>query len=95
MFVNSIKGINRLISKGMTNIYLKVLIEEIDVLRTYVFEVQKFCLQVRFWRAQTHSYFTELENLLLQLKSQRSGSKTLRCFKIRQYMQFVNRKNKL
>ena len=28
MFFNSIKGINRLISKGMTNIYLKVTIEK-------------------------------------------------------------------
>ena len=28
MFLNSIKGINRLLSKGMSNIYLKVTIEE-------------------------------------------------------------------
>ena len=28
MFLNSIKGINRLISKGMSNIYLKVTIEK-------------------------------------------------------------------
>ena len=32
-----LKGINRLLSKGMPNIYLKVTIEKTDVLKTSIF----------------------------------------------------------
>ena len=41
MFFNSVKEINRLrkkiLSKGMSNIYLKVAIEKIDVLKFWIF----------------------------------------------------------
>ena len=40
MFFSSINEINRLLSKGMSNIYLKVIIERFDVLKTSIFQIQ-------------------------------------------------------
>ena len=84
MFFNSVKEINRLkkernrlLSKGMSNIYLKITIEEktwhsqnLDFLRL------KNLSPGQFWGASTHENIIEFWNLL-QLKNQRSGSKTL------------------
>ena len=39
VLLSSIKEINRLISKGMSNIYLKVAIEKTDVLKISIFQV--------------------------------------------------------
>ena len=42
----------------------------------------KVTLQVSFWGAPTHADIIEFSNLLLQLKNQRSGSKTMCGFTI-------------
>ena len=42
----------------------------------------KICHRVSFWGAPTHAGITEFENFLLQLKNQRSGSKTVWGFSI-------------
>ena len=44
-------------------------------------KLKKFCHQVSFWEAPTHTDI-EFSNFLLQLKNQGSGSKTVRGFSI-------------
>ena len=70
------KKINRLLSKGMSNIYLKVSIKNFD------FTGLKNLSQGQFWGAPTHAVITEFQNFLLKLKNQRSGSKTVCGFSI-------------
>ena len=62
MFFSSIKEINRLLSKGMSNICLKITIEILKLLLKLL--------------------LIEMSNFLWQLKSQRSGSKTVCGFSI-------------
>ena len=78
-FFNSIKEtnrlrkeINRLWSKGMSNIYLEVTIEAFSKLRFSGFE--KFA---SFKRAPTPVDIIEFLNFSLQLKNQRSGNKNV------------------
>ena len=82
MFFSSIKGINRLISKGMSNIYVKVTIEKNWHSRNFDFLRSKNFSLGQFWGALTHANITEFSNFLLQLKNQRSGSKTVCSFSI-------------
>ena len=88
MFFSSIKEINRLrkqinrlLSKGMSNIYLKSYCWE-KVTYSKLFDFKKFVkkvpLQVRFWGAPTHADIIEFWNVSLQLKNQSSGDKTAR-----------------
>ena len=65
----------------MSNIYLKVTIEK-SVLEISLFLVQKMCLHVSSFGAQTHLDISECLNFLLPLKKQRSGTKTVRGFSI-------------
>ena len=60
----------------MSNIYLKVSIKNFD------FMGLKNLSQGQFWQAPTHAVITEFQNFLLQLKNQRSGSKTMCGFSI-------------
>ena len=69
MFVSLIKEINRLLSKGMLNIY-------------FDFLSLKSLSPGQFWEAPTQPGITEFQNFFLQLKNQRSGSKTLCGFSI-------------
>ena len=76
MFFNSIKEINRLrkeinrlLSKGMSNIYLKVTIETFSKLRFAGFK--------KFVTGSVFGDIIEFSNFLSQLKNQRSGSKTV------------------
>ena len=56
MFFSSIKGINRLISKGMSNVYLKVTIEKNWRSQNFdSFKFKKNCHKVSFWGAPTHA----------------------------------------
>ena len=71
------KETNRLVSKGMLNIYLKFTIETSSKLR--LFEFKNF---VTFWGAPTRADIIEFYNFLLQRKNQRSGSKSMCGFSI-------------
>ena len=82
MFFGLFKGIDRLTSKGMLNIYLKVTTEKNWRSQYFDFLNLKICLQVSFWGALTHADIAEFQNFLLQLKNQRSGSKTVYGFSI-------------
>ena len=89
MFFNQIKEINRLrketnmlLNKGMSNIYVKVTIEKKCLLKTLILKVYKVRLQVSFWRAPSQEDIIEFLSLLLQLKNQRSRSKTVCGFSI-------------
>ena len=61
MFFSLTKEINRLISKGMSNIYLKVTVEKNWHYQN--FRYSKF-LQVSFW-AQTHADIIEFSNFFV------------------------------
>ena len=58
----------------VSNIYLKV---KTDVLKTSIFQAKKICQHVSFGELQPLAVAIEFENFLLQLKTQRSGSKTV------------------
>ena len=73
---------NSLLSKEMSNIYLKVTIEKNWRSQTFDFLSLKNSHQVSFWGAPTHADIIEFENFLLQLKNQRSGNKTMCGFSI-------------
>ena len=62
----------------MSNIYLKVTGETFSK-RQFS---GKIFHQVRFWGAPAQADIIEFQNFLLQLKNQRSGSKTVRDFSI-------------
>ena len=66
MFFNSIKEINRLLSKGMSNIYLKVTIEKNWGFRNFDFLSLKSFNQVSFWGAPTHADINEFLNFLFK-----------------------------
>ena len=51
------KEINRLLSKGMSNIYLKVTTETLSKLRFFGFK--KICHQVSFWGVPSHADIIE------------------------------------
>ena len=73
MFFSSIKEINRSISKGMSNIYLKVTIE-----KKVTYSKLPFSKFKRF----VSKLITEYSNFLLQLKNQKPGSKTVCGFSV-------------
>ena len=66
----------------MSNSYLKVTIEKNWHSQNFEFEFQNICHQASFWGAPTHADIIEFSNFLLQLKNQRSGSKTVCGFSI-------------
>ena len=70
------KEINRLLSKGMTNIYLKVTIQ--TFVKLQIFWVYKTCDQDSFGELQ----ITQMSSNFVQLKNQTSGSKTVCGFSI-------------
>ena len=89
MFFNSIKEINRLreeinrlLSKWMSNIYLKVTIEKNWRSQNFDFLSLENLSQVSFLGAPTHADIIEFQSCLLQLKNQKSGSKTVCGFSI-------------
>ena len=72
------KDVNRLSSEGMSNICLKVTIEEKNWLsQNFDFLDLKNLSPGQFWGAPTLEDITEFSNFLLRLKNQRSGSKTV------------------
>ena len=83
MFFNSIKLINRLLSKEMWNMYLKVTIEEKNW-RSQNFGFPGLINEspCQFWQAPTHEDIIEFKNLELQLKNHKSGIKTVFVFSI-------------
>ena len=77
IFFSSVKEINTLVSKGMTNIYWKVTIEK--KWRTQNFDFQSLkSRQDSFCGAPAHAYIIEM----LQLKNERSRSKTVCAFSV-------------
>ena len=89
MFFNSIKElntlrkeINRLLPKGMSNIYVKVTIKKNWRSINFDFLSLKNCHQISFWGAPTHADIIEFQNFLLQFKNQRSESKNVCGFSI-------------
>ena len=100
MFVRSIKEISRLISKGMSNIYLNSSYWE--KLTNCDFWSLKYLSPGQFLASSiSHRYYWTLI-FLLQLKSQWSlskclcyfciqFSKELLCFKVREFMLFFNK----
>ena len=69
MFFTSIKEINRLISKGMSNIYLKVTIEKNWRSRNFDFVSLKNVSPGQFLGAPTHADIIEFSKFLLPLKN--------------------------
>ena len=61
----------------MSNIYLKVTIKKESRTQNFRFLSFKICHQVSFWGALSHEDIIEFSDFLLQLKNQRSGSKTV------------------
>ena len=62
----------------MLNIYLKATIEKKWRTQNFDFlSLKKVHLQVSFWGASTHADIIKFSNFLLQLRNQRSGSKTV------------------
>ena len=89
MFFNSIKEknmlrkeINRLFSKGMSNIYLKVLLRKSGVLKLSFYKLKHFVSRSVFAGAPTHADMIKFSNFFLQLINQRSGSKIVCVFSI-------------
>ena len=81
MFFKSIQKINRLLSKGITNIYLKITIEKNWRTQNFDFRSLSSCLKVSFWGAPTHADIINFSNFLLQLKNQRGlGAKLCMAF---------------
>ena len=64
MFFSTTKETNRLISKGISNIYLKVTIEKKWHTQNFDFLSLKIRLQVSFLGAPTHADFIEFSNAL-------------------------------
>ena len=62
----SLKEINKLLSKGMSNIYIKVTTEKSDVLKTSIFNFKKFVCR---------SAFEELQLTQISLTFETSGCK--------------------
>ena len=79
MSFSSIKEIKRLIGKGMSNIYLKVEKRKFSKLRFSKFT--KFIFRPVFGELQLTQIYLNFK-LLLQLKTQRSGSKNISDFLI-------------
>ena len=77
------KEINRLLSKEVSNIYLKVTIEEKNRRsQNFSFPGLKNLSPCQFWGAPTHADIIGFYNFLLQLKNKRPGSKTVCDFSI-------------
>ena len=101
------KEINRLVSKEMLNIYLKLTTKKTWRTQNFEFLLSKSLSTSHFWGAPTHADIIEFSNFLLQLNNQRSGSKNLCGFpiifilegimtlKIKEPMLFVQQKFKL
>ena len=71
MFFNSVNEINRLLSKEMSNIYLKVTIEEKNWRsQNFDFLSLKNLSSCQFWGAPTHADIIEFYTFLLQFKNQ-------------------------
>ena len=73
---------NRLLGKGMWNIYLEVTNEKDWRSQNFDFPSLKNLSSCQFWGDPTHEDIIEFYNFLLQLKNQRSGSKTVCGFSI-------------
>ena len=76
MFFNSVKEIvrlrkevNRLLSKGISNIYLKITIEKKWRTQNFDFRSSKSSSLGQFLGAPTHGDIFEFSNFLLQLKN--------------------------
>ena len=76
MLFNSIKEINRLLSKEMSNIYLKVIFKEKNSLKI------KNLSPSTFWWTPIQNDIFEFWIFLLQLKNHRFGSRTVCGFSI-------------
>ena len=76
------KEINRLLSKGISNIYLKDTLEIKWRTQNFDFTSLKRLFKVSFWGAATHVGIIESSNFLLQPKNQRTESKNVYGFSI-------------
>ena len=79
---NLLKDINKLLSRGISNVYLKVIIEKKWYNLKLNLEVKKVRLQVSFGGTPAHAVINQFSNFLLQLKNQRFGSKTVCGFSV-------------
>ena len=89
MFFSAIKEINRLwkeinslLSKGMSNIYLKITIDKKWHTQNFDFLSLKSSSLGSVWRVPTQADIIEFSNFLLQLHNQSSESKTVCGFPI-------------
>ena len=102
-----LKEINRLVSKGMSNIYFKVAIEIKVMYSILQFSKLKSSSPGQFFGGAPSHADIKFSKFLLQLISQRSGSKIvcgfsiilrlkgIMMFKVKEYMLFVEQKYKL
>ena len=70
------------LSKRMSNIYLKITVEKKWHTLNFYFLSLKSSSPGQFWAAPTHADIIEFSNFLLQLKNQKSGSKTVCGFSV-------------
>ena len=77
MLFSSIKELNSLISKGMSNTYLKNTIEKKWYTHNFDFLSLKSSSLGQFWEVSTHADIIKFSNLFLELKNQRPGSSTV------------------
>ena len=82
MFFSSIKGMNKLISKGMPNIYLKVANEKNWRSQNFDFLSSKTLSPGQFLGSSNSRRNYLILKILVVTKDQRSGSKTICSFSI-------------
>ena len=95
MFFSSAKGINRLISKGMSNIfYLKVTIEKNRRSKNFDFISLNFFSPVVFGELQLTQLSLNFKTSCCNIKIRGLGAKVYVAFKVKDFMHFVEQKQK-
>ena len=80
MFFSSIKGIKRLISKGMSNIYLKVIIEKLTFSNFRLSKFKKFVAKSVFGELQLTQISLSIQTSSCNLKIRGLGAKLCAAF---------------
>ena len=69
VLLSSVKEIYRLINKGISIIYLKLLLRKTDVVKTSIFQVEEIVLQISFWGHPTNADIIEFKTSCCNFKN--------------------------